>query len=44
MKKLNNKYADLIRQAQKATGRKEAVGIIYKAVKLKTKFDRYEMM
>ena len=30
--------------AQQATGRKEAVGIIHKAAKLKTKFDRYEMM
>jgi len=26
MKKLNKKYADLMRQAQQATGRKEAVG------------------
>jgi hypothetical protein len=44
MKKLNKKYADLMRQAQQATGRKEAVGLIHKAAKLKTKFDQYEMM
>ena len=35
MKKLNKKYADLMRQAQQATGRKEAVGLIHKAAKLK---------
>ena len=44
MKKLNKKYADLMRKAQQATGRKEAVGLIHKAAKLKTKFDQYEMM
>ena len=44
MKKLNKKYADLMRQAQQATGRKEAVGLIHEAAKLKTKFDQYEMM
>jgi len=44
MKKLNKKYADLMHQAQQATGRKEAVGLIHKAAKLKTKFDSYEMM
>ena len=44
MKKLNIKYAELMRQAQQATGRKEAVGLIHKAAKLKTKFDSYEMM
>ena len=44
MKKLNKKYAELLRQAQQATGRKEAVGLIHKAAKLKTKFDSYEMM
>ena len=38
MKKLNKKYADLLRQAQQATGRKEAVGLIHKAAKLKNKF------
>jgi len=43
-KKLNKKYADLMRQAQQATGRKEAVGLIHKAAKLKNKFDQYEMM
>ena len=44
MKKLNTKYADLMRQAQKAIGRKEAVGLLHKAAKLKAKFDSYEMM
>ena len=43
-KKIVKKYADLLRQAQQATGRKEAVGLIHKAAKLKTKFDSYEMM
>ena len=43
MKKLNKKYADLMRKAQQATGRKEAVGLIRKAAKLKNKFDQYEM-
>ena len=33
-----------MRQAQQANGRKEAVRLIHKAAKLKTKFDRYEMM
>ena len=44
MKKLNKKYDELMRQAQQATGRKEAVGLIHKAAKLKTKFDSYETM
>ena len=44
MKKLNTKYAELMRQAQQANGRKEVVGLIHKAAKLKTKFDSYEMM
>ena len=43
MKKLNNEYSDLMKQAQQATGRKEAVGLIHKVAKLKTKFDNYEM-
>ena len=43
-KKIVKKYADLIQQAQQATGRKEAVVLIHKAAKLKTKFDNYEMM
>ena len=41
---MKKKYADLMRKAQKATGRKEAVGLIHKAAKLKSKFDQYEMM
>ena len=44
MKETNKKYAELMRQAEQATGRKEAVGLIHKAAKLKTKFDNYEMM
>ena len=44
MKKLNKKYAELMSKAQQATGRKEAVGLIHKAAKLKTKFDNYEMI
>ena len=44
MKKLNKKYAELMHQAQQATGRKEAVGLIHKAAKLKTKFENYELM
>tara|TARA_Y100000816_G_scaffold284542_1_gene262853 strand:- start:18 stop:209 length:192 start_codon:yes stop_codon:yes gene_type:complete len=43
MEKINKKYADLMRKAQQATGRKEAVGLIRKAAKLKNKFDQYEM-
>jgi len=43
-KKIVKKYAELIIQAQQATGRKEAVGLLHKAAKLKTKFDSYEMM
>jgi uncharacterized protein YecT (DUF1311 family) len=43
MKKLNKKYAELMHQAQQATGRKEAVGLLNKAAKLKTKFDSYKM-
>ena len=44
MKKLNKKYAELMHQAQQATGRKGAVRLIHKAAKLKNKFDSYEMM
>ena len=43
-KKTIKKYAELMQQAQQATGRKEAVGLLHKAAKLKTKFDNYEMM
>ena len=43
-KKIVKKYAELIHHAQQATGRKEAVGLIHKAAKLKSKFDSYEMM
>ena len=43
-KKIVKKYDDIILQANNATGRKEAVGLIHKAAKLKSKFDSYEMM
>ena len=43
-KKIVKKYADLINQAQQATGRKEVVSLLHKAAKLKTKFENYEMM
>ena len=43
-KKTIKKYAELMQQAQQATGRKEAVGLILKAAKLKTKFENCEMM
>ena len=43
-KKIVKKYADLMYQAQQATGRKEAVSLIHTAAKLKTKFDNYDMM
>ena len=43
-KKIVKKYAELIHQAQQATGRKEAVRLIHTAAKLKSKFDSYEMM
>ena len=44
MKKLNKKYAELMHQAQQATGRKEAVGLLHKAAKVKTKIEKYELM
>ena len=44
MKKLNKRYAELLHQASIATGRKEAVGLLHKAAKLKTNFDNYGMM
>ena len=43
-KKIVKKYAELIHQVQQATGRKEAVGLLHKAAKLKNKFDSCEMM
>ena len=43
-KKIVKKYAELIHQAQQATGRKEAIGLLHKAAKLKNKFDCYEMI
>ena len=43
-KKIVKKYAELMHQVQQATGRKEAVGLLHKAAKLKNKFDSCEMM
>ena len=40
MKKLNKKYAYLLHQASIATERKEALGLLHKAAKLKTKFEQ----
>ena len=40
-KKIIKKYAELMLQVQQVAGRKEAVGLIHKATKLKTKFDNY---
>ena len=44
MKKLNKRYVELLHQGSIATGRKEAVGLLHKAAKLKTKFDNHQMM
>ncbi len=44
MGNLNTKYAELIRQAPQAKGRKEEVGSLHKAAKLKAKFDSNELM
>ena len=43
-KKIVKKYTELMYKAHQATGRKEAVGLLHKAAKLKTKFDNYEMI
>jgi len=43
-KKIVKKYAELMEQAQQATGRKETVGLLHKAAKVKTKIENYEMM
>ena len=43
-KKIVKKYTELMHQAQQATGRKEAFGLLHKAAKLKNKSDSYEMM
>ena len=42
--KIVKKYAELIHKAQQATSRKEAIELIIKTAKLKTKFEEYEMM
>ena len=43
-KKIVKKYAELMHQAQQAAGRKETVGLLHKAAKLKNKFNSYEMI
>ena len=43
-KKIVKKYAELMHKANQATGRKEAVGLLHKAAKLKNIFDSCEMM
>ena len=43
-KKIVKNYAELIHHAQQPNIRKEALGLIHKAAKLKTKFEEYEMM
>ena len=43
-KKIEKKHAELMHQAQPATGRKEEIGLIHKTAKLKIKFDNYEMI
>ena len=43
-RKIVKTYSELMHQAQQATGRKETVGLLHKAAKLKNKFDQYEMM
>ena len=43
-KKIVKKYAELMHKTKQATGRKEAVGLLHMAAKLKNKFDSYEMM
>ena len=43
-KKIEKKYFELMHQAQQASGRKEAVRLIHKAAKLKTKLAESEMI
>ena len=43
-KKIVKKHVELMHQAQQANGRKEVLGLLHKAAKLKNKFDSYEMM
>ena len=43
-KKIAKKYPNLIVKVNNSTGRKEALSLIKKATKLKTKLDQYEMM
>ena len=43
-KKIVKKYSELMHHAQQASGRKEAVGLLHKAAKLKNIFDSCEMM
>ncbi len=43
-KKIVKKYAELMHQAQEATGIKEAFRLLHKSAKLKNKFDSYEII
>ncbi len=43
-KKIAKKYADLLVEADKSTGRKETLSLIKQATKLKIKLDQYEMI
>ena len=40
MKKINKKYADIIRQADNAVGRKEVVGLLKKAAIIMSKSEK----
>ena len=39
MKKINKKYAEVMRQADNAVGRKEVVSLLKKAAMIMSKFD-----
>ena len=39
MKKINKKYSEVMRQADKAVGRKEVVSLLKKAAKIMSEFD-----
>ena len=39
MKKINKKYAEIMRQADNAVGRKEVVNLLKKAAMIKSKFE-----
>ena len=43
-KKIEKKYAELMKKAQQATGRKEAISFIHKAAKIRTKFNEISII